>query len=42
VTKLAAACGSRLAELDLNPVVVRERGSGAVAVDSLAVVQVVQ
>jgi acyl-CoA synthetase (NDP forming) len=35
VAKLAAACGDRLAELDLNPVVVRTRG--AVAVDSLVV-----
>jgi acyl-CoA synthetase (NDP forming) len=35
VAKLAAACGERLAELDLNPVVVRTRG--AVAVDSLVV-----
>jgi acyl-CoA synthetase (NDP forming) len=35
VTRLAAACGERLAELDLNPVVVRARG--AVAVDSLVV-----
>jgi acyl-CoA synthetase (NDP forming) len=39
VTKLATACGPRLAELDLNPVVVRERGTGALAVDSLVVVQ---
>jgi acyl-CoA synthetase (NDP forming) len=37
VAKLATACGDRLAELDLNPVVVRERGAGAVAVDSLVV-----
>jgi acyl-CoA synthetase (NDP forming) len=36
VARLAAACGDRLAELDLNPVVVRPRG--AVAVDSLVVV----
>jgi acetate---CoA ligase (ADP-forming) len=36
VSRLAAACGDRLAELDLNPVVVRPRG--AVAVDSLVVV----
>ncbi|HXQ63156.1 MAG TPA: acetate--CoA ligase family protein [Acidimicrobiales bacterium] len=35
VARLAAACGDRLAELDLNPVVVRPRG--AVAVDSLVV-----
>ena len=35
VARLAAACGDRLAELDLNPVVVRQRG--AVAVDSLVV-----
>jgi acyl-CoA synthetase (NDP forming) len=35
VARLAAACGERLAELDLNPVVVRQRG--AVAVDSLVV-----
>jgi acyl-CoA synthetase (NDP forming) len=36
VARLATACGDRLVELDLNPVVVRE--SGAVAVDSLVVV----
>jgi acyl-CoA synthetase (NDP forming) len=35
VARLAAACGERLAELDLNPVVVQQRG--AVAVDSLVV-----
>jgi len=35
VARLAAACGDRLAELDLNPVVVRPEG--AVAVDSLVV-----
>jgi acyl-CoA synthetase (NDP forming) len=35
VARLAAACGDRLVELDLNPVVVRS--SGAVAVDSLVV-----
>jgi acetate---CoA ligase (ADP-forming) len=35
VARLAAACGDRLAELDLNPVVVRP--TGAVAVDSLVV-----
>jgi hypothetical protein len=36
VARLATACGDRLVELDLNPVVVRK--SGAVAVDSLVVV----
>jgi hypothetical protein len=36
VARLAAACGERLTELDLNPVVVRPKG--AVAVDSLVVV----
>jgi acyl-CoA synthetase (NDP forming) len=35
VARLAAASGDRLAELDLNPVVVHQRG--AVAVDSLVV-----
>ncbi len=35
VARLASACGDRIAELDLNPVVVRQRG--AVAVDSLVV-----
>jgi acyl-CoA synthetase (NDP forming) len=35
VARLAAACGDRLVELDLNPVVVQQRG--AVAVDSLVV-----
>jgi acetyltransferase len=35
VARLAAACGDRLAELDLNPVVVQQRG--AVAVDSRVV-----
>ena len=35
VARLAAACGERLAELDLNPVVVAEHG--ALAVDSLVV-----
>jgi len=36
VARLAAACGPRLTELDLNPVVVRP--DGALAVDSLVVV----
>ena len=35
VARLASACGARVAELDLNPVVVLPRG--AVAVDSLVV-----
>lgn len=35
VAKLAAACGDRLLELDLNPVVVRSKG--AVAVDALVI-----
>ncbi len=35
VARLASACGERLVELDLNPVVVRRKG--AVAVDSLVV-----
>jgi acyl-CoA synthetase (NDP forming) len=35
VARLASACGERLSELDLNPVVVLQRG--AVAVDSLVV-----
>jgi acyl-CoA synthetase (NDP forming) len=35
VARLASACGDRLVELDLNPVVVRK--NGAVAVDSLVV-----
>jgi acyl-CoA synthetase (NDP forming) len=35
VARMAAACGDRLVELDLNPVVVQQRG--AVAVDSLVV-----
>ena len=35
VARLAAACGDRLVELDLNPVVVRR--NGVVAVDSLVV-----
>ena len=35
VARLAAACGDRVSELDLNPVVVRSKG--AVAVDSLVV-----
>jgi acetate---CoA ligase (ADP-forming) len=39
IAKLATACGDRLAELDLNPVVVMERGKGAFAVDSLLVAQ---
>jgi acyl-CoA synthetase (NDP forming) len=39
VASLANACGDRLVELDLNPVVVREKGEGAVAVDSLLVLQ---
>jgi hypothetical protein len=37
VQKLAVAAGPRLAELDLNPVLVRAAGKGAVAVDSLVV-----
>ncbi len=37
VQKLAVAAGPRLAELDLNPVLVRAAGRGAVAVDSLVV-----
>jgi acyl-CoA synthetase (NDP forming) len=39
VASLANDCGDRLVELDLNPVVVREKGEGAVAVDSLVVLQ---
>ena len=39
VASLAIACDGRLAELDLNPVVVREKGAGAVAVDSLVVLR---
>ena len=39
VASLATACGDRLAELDLNPVVVLEKGAGAVAVDSLVVLR---
>ena len=35
VGRLAAACGPKLRELDLNPVLVREKG--AVAVDSLVI-----
>lgn len=35
VADMAATCGDRLAELDLNPVIVNERG--AIAVDSLVV-----
>lgn len=34
---LASALGDRLAELDLNPVVVRARGQGAVVVDHLMI-----
>jgi len=34
-TRYAAAHAERLAELDLNPVIVRPRGRGAVAVDAL-------
>ncbi|MCB0996996.1 MAG: acetate--CoA ligase family protein [Acidimicrobiales bacterium] len=37
VGQLAESLGPRLAELDLNPVVVRERGKGVVAVDHLVV-----
>jgi acetate---CoA ligase (ADP-forming) len=37
VQKLAVASGGRVAELDLNPVLVRAAGKGAVAVDSLVV-----
>jgi hypothetical protein len=34
-TRYAAANVERLAELDLNPVIVRPQGQGAVAVDAL-------
>jgi acyl-CoA synthetase (NDP forming) len=37
VQRLAMACGERLLELDLNPVAVRPRGGGAVALDALLV-----
>jgi acyl-CoA synthetase (NDP forming) len=37
VQKLAVATGERVAELDLNPVLVRAAGRGAVAVDSLVI-----
>jgi succinyl-CoA synthetase beta subunit len=37
VARMAGACGDRLEELDLNPVVVRSKG--AVSVDSLVVVR---
>jgi acyl-CoA synthetase (NDP forming) len=39
VQKLAVAAGERVAELDLNPVLVRAAGRGAVAVDSLVITQ---
>jgi hypothetical protein len=35
VARLATACGDRIAELDLNPVIVN--AAGAVAVDSLII-----
>lgn len=36
VSELAAALGPRLAELDINPLLVRERGQGAIALDGRA------
>lgn len=35
VAAMAAACGDQLVEMDLNPVVVRSKGEGALAVDWL-------
>jgi hypothetical protein len=37
VQRLALASGERLLELDLNPVAVRPRGRGAIALDALLV-----
>lgn len=39
VSRLAAALGERLSELDLNPVIVRPRGEGARIVDALLVLK---
>ena len=39
VSQLAAALGSRLAELDINPVMVLPQGAGVKAVDALLVAQ---
>jgi len=36
--RLAQALGDRLAELDINPLIVREAGQGAIAVDARAVI----
>jgi hypothetical protein len=35
---LAASLGDRLVELDINPLMVRRRGDGAIAVDARAVI----
>jgi hypothetical protein len=39
VSQLAASLGSRLAELDVNPLMVLPRGAGVKAVDALLVLQ---
>ena len=39
VSRLAAALGERLVELDVNPLIVRAVGEGAVAVDACATLQ---
>ena len=39
VSRLAAALGERLVELDVNPLIVRAVGEGAVAVDARATLQ---
>jgi len=36
LSSLAAALGPRLAELDINPLLVREAGRGAIALDGRA------
>jgi succinyl-CoA synthetase beta subunit len=37
VQRLALDCAAELSELDINPLVVRPRGGGAIALDALAV-----
>lgn len=38
LSRLAAAMGDRLSEIDINPLIVKKQGEGAVAVDAAAVI----
>jgi hypothetical protein len=39
IARLVVDVGDRIAEIDVNPLIVREAGQGAVAVDALVVLR---